>query len=66
MIPAPVYACSVHMLGAWFLVTEAGAIACPTRAIAERVRQLLDDHGMYVQRIELPTCPDSVEGMPWG
>ena len=59
MIPAPVYACSVHMLGAWFLVTEAGAIACPTRAVAERVRQLLDEHGM------VPTCPDSVGGMPW-
>ena len=46
MIPAPVYACSVHMLGAWFLVTEAGAIACPTRAVAERVRYLISEHGM--------------------
>ena len=63
MIPAPVYACSVHMLGAWFLVTEAGAIACPTRAIAERVRYLIDEHGMVD---DLPACPDSVEGMPWG
>ena len=50
---------SVHMIGAWFLVTEAGAIACPTRAVAERVRQLLDEHGM------VPTCPDSVGGLPW-
>ena len=63
MIPAPVYACSVHMLGAWFLVTPAGAIACPTRAAAERVRQLLNEHGMAGG--DLPTCPDSVGGMPW-
>lgn len=62
MIPAPVYACSVHMLGAWFLVTEAGAIACPTRAVAERVRQLLNEHGTVA---DVPPCPDTVEGMPW-
>ena len=58
MISAPVYACSVHMLGAWFLVTEAGAIACPTRAVAERVRHLLDLHGMV-------DVPDSLEGVEW-
>ena len=63
VIPAPVYACSVHMLGAWFIVTPAGAIACPTRAVAERVRYLIGEHGMVDG--DLPTCPDSVEGMPW-
>jgi hypothetical protein len=46
------------MLGAWFLVTEAGAIACPTRAVAERVRHLLDLHGMV-------DVPDSLEGVEW-
>ena len=59
MTPEPSYVTSIRMLGSWVVVTEAGAIACPTRAVAERVRQLLDEHGM------VPTCPDSVGGMPW-
>ena len=58
MISAPIPVCNLHMLGAWFLVTEAGAIACPTRAVAERVRHLLDLHGMV-------DVPDSLEGVEW-
>jgi hypothetical protein len=62
VIPAPVFAHSVQMLGAWFLVTPAGAIACPTRATAERVRQLLVVHDIDAAAV---SCPDSLEDMPW-
>jgi hypothetical protein len=58
VIPAPVFAHSVQMLGAWFLVTEAGAIACPDRATANRINDLLAEHGMV-------GVPDSLEGVEW-
>lgn len=54
---------SIQMLGAWVIVVEAGAIACPTRAVAERVRYLIGEHGMVDG---VSACPDTVEGMPWG
>jgi hypothetical protein len=53
------YAHSVHHLGAWVVVGPTGVIACPDRATANRINDLLAEHGM------VPTCPDSVAGMPW-
>jgi hypothetical protein len=52
------YAHSVHHLGAWVVVGPTGVIACPDRATANRINDLLAAHGMV-------GVPDSLEGVEW-
>jgi hypothetical protein len=52
------YAHSVHHLGAWVVVGPTGVIACPDRATANRINDLLAAHGMV-------DVPDSLEGVEW-
>ena len=53
------FAHSVQFLGgAWVVVGPTGVITCPDRATANRINDLLAEHGMV-------GVPDSLEGVEW-
>jgi hypothetical protein len=53
-----IFAHSLHYPSAWVVVGPTGVIACPDRATANRINDLLAEHGMV-------DVPDSLEGVEW-